>query len=416
MFSEGQQVALAITPILSAGLSASGSFSIIYIILSDSSRKLSKLYHRIMLGICLGDLIASCGFATSTFLMPADTPGVFYPQGNQATCSLQGMLSNFTYISLFYSGFLVLHFLVCTLSRQRYSSNSGRHNIERFEPLLHTVPWLFVTTTTFAGLFMGLYNPSPLSIGCWIAPSPFGCQDDPDIECTRGQNAEVYRWVFGGMFIVPIMSIVTVSMITIYCSVSSQINRMNRLYSFERTSRSFHMTQQSRAPPVSRTQQPSRNDNLKEIGMQGLLYCASVIMVYMWTGTGKILENAGKQGSRFFPICFLAQIFLPLQGFFNYVIYTRPLFQGLRREHPDESRLRTWARVYHLTWWMSAISSKSSSSNKAGIESRDDQDLFDHPYVESAKSSHVDSANDDRTSKPEQDETHEDTDGDVYNL
>lgn len=107
-YSINEQAVLAITPIFSGLLSGFGMLATLYIIYRDKrqrqrnschNRRHQKnkesilIYERIMIGFCLLDVFNSFQMATSTFLMPEGTPGVWRAYGNTATCSFQGFLT-----------------------------------------------------------------------------------------------------------------------------------------------------------------------------------------------------------------------------------------------------------------------------------------------------------------------------------
>jgi hypothetical protein len=92
-FPRGQQIALTIVPIFSGLLSVIGSSCIAYLILQDRQRKLSKTYHRLLLGLSFSDISNSLRACFASFFMPSDTPGVWLAYGNQGTCTALGFFA-----------------------------------------------------------------------------------------------------------------------------------------------------------------------------------------------------------------------------------------------------------------------------------------------------------------------------------
>jgi hypothetical protein len=83
--TEAQQIALALTPKITAALSITGSSYIIF----DARRSHHVTsYHRLMIGLSTFDLFMSLGLFTSTWFMPADTPNVKYAMGTTTTCEV----------------------------------------------------------------------------------------------------------------------------------------------------------------------------------------------------------------------------------------------------------------------------------------------------------------------------------------
>lgn len=364
VFTHQQQVALAITPVVSGVISAFGSFSILYIILRDRKSKLRQSYHRIMLGMSAADLIASLTFATSTFLMPRDTPGVWGAKGNRATCSLQGFFTQYTYIPMLYSGVLAAHFLRSTKSQHR--SVGIQTQFEYWEPMVHSVIWLFNISAAFAGLALKLYNPPELGVGCYISQYPKGCAENSAVFCERGEHSDVYRWVFGGMLVMPVGALIIYCMIAIYLSVRKQLGLIERRYS-------------------TAEDQNCAKKRLRVVERQGMLYIFSVVGVYLWSGVTGLLENGGNTRRQFFVIALLAEIFLPSQGTFNFFIFVFPLYRQLRSDWPQDSQLETWKRIYHVMW--TPTSTRRNVRSLIGVEIDNTTDVFQPGLVLSNNSS-----------------------------
>ena len=83
---------------------------------------------------------------------------------------------------------------------------------------------------------------------------------------------------------------------------------------------------------------------LKLVASQAFLYVGAFITCTIWTIILRIWEsqtyNASKEDDIYF-LLILQSIFLPLQGVFNMLIYTRPKYIKLRKDFPNESRI--WA-------------------------------------------------------------------------
>jgi hypothetical protein len=93
-FSESQRIALAILPKLTGFLSMVASFWIIVEVLTDIVKR-SNVYHRLLLGMSLVDLISSISYFASTWPVPSGTDDVTWAIGNERSCSLQGLFLQF---------------------------------------------------------------------------------------------------------------------------------------------------------------------------------------------------------------------------------------------------------------------------------------------------------------------------------
>mmetsp|Transcript_11751 Transcript_11751/g.17836 ORF Transcript_11751/g.17836 Transcript_11751/m.17836 type:complete len:537 (+) Transcript_11751:103-1713(+) len=178
---------------LTCGLSAICSFLIIYLVLKSSTR-LSSIYHRIMFGMSICQIITSFPRALTTLPMPA--PGDYWTDiiniqgtrlGNTFTCTLQGFFIRFGDISAG-SYFLVglTFYYTCAIGFEM--------NIETLakfvEPLIHSFCILWGLHSSLITLFVGGYNvgfDSYDSLTCTVAPKPWFCDSqNSTVPCVRG--------------------------------------------------------------------------------------------------------------------------------------------------------------------------------------------------------------------------------------
>jgi hypothetical protein len=160
----------------------------------------------------------------------------------------------------------------------------------------HAIPILFAVSTATAGLFMDLYNPVELGIGCWIAAAPIGCNIDSEVTCKRGEDAEFFLWVFAGAEVILSLLFVVVAMLTIFFRVRQQVNLIEKRYAV-----------------VSGQQSTKNREKLRKTMVQAVLYISAFLLTYLFTSMLRIMENDGKS-THFFVISLLSQIFHPLEG------------------------------------------------------------------------------------------------------
>ena len=80
---------------ITGSISLLASSAIIYRILC-SYQGLSTTYHRLVFGLCIGDLLSSLAFTFSSFLSPKEMNYIIpYAIGTSATCSAQGFVVTF---------------------------------------------------------------------------------------------------------------------------------------------------------------------------------------------------------------------------------------------------------------------------------------------------------------------------------
>ena len=95
----------------------------------------------------------------------------------------------------------------------------------------------------------------------------------------------------------------------------------------------------SKEEPVTLSVAPSRQvrrevRKSKKIAVQGLLYVGAFYITWLFPTISRITELVAKKN--YFPIQFLDTFLIPLQGFFNFMIYIRPRFMKYRSDNPDD--------------------------------------------------------------------------------
>jgi hypothetical protein len=160
----------------------------------------------------------------------------------------------------------------------------------------HAIPISFAISTATAGLFLDLYNPVELGIGCWIAAAPMGCKSNSEVTCDRGKDADLCLWAFAGVEVILSLLFVVGAMLTIFLRVRQQVNLIERRYSV-----------------VSGQQSTKNREKLRKTMVQAFLYISAFMLTYLFTSILRIMENDGKS-TKFFAVSLLSQIFHPLEG------------------------------------------------------------------------------------------------------
>lgn len=315
--------AVTFTPIPSPLLSIIGSSCIIYRILAHPNH-IRKIHKRIVFCMSAMDVIQSLALGFSTFPAPRDSHTI-YAYGNVVTCDIQGFIHHMGQSVMCYNSVLTLTFLL----RIRFNMSEKKIRT-RIEPFLHLISFVWPLATAVVALKMDLYNFG--SNRCWIHPYPFDCTKDENIPCTRGQNAFLWRWVlFAGLSGIWMIWL-PLSNIWIYCTVRRLEVRIGK-----RLITSSSGTQSS----SSRKIQVTTSEKTKTLGIQCILYSIIIYMTVLWPFIARIVEQ--KTGLEPFWLVITNQVFYPLQGFFNWIIFMRPQMMKLRRESPEKG----WLWVVH---------------------------------------------------------------------
>lgn len=372
----GKKAFMSYTPCVTGSLSFVGSFLTLLIIARSAStigvRHLTT-YHRLMAGVSFFDLLLSLGLLLGPLMVPeidiptaplAPPPGMTLPfdlpegmtappnmdfssvpesikqadmglpaavpsfpgtgHGTIATCTLQGFLIQIGTASFAYSAMLILFYmLVIKFSVQ--DATISRY----FEPLMHAVPILFHTSAAIVGLGMDMYNPRG-SI-CWVNGSPPMCEteDAPfPIECERGSGHQRFFYLTNMPKLVWTV-IILLALLVIVSTVWKKI-RESRRFQFRLDASRTTGTMEG---PIENPHEV----RLRQVTYQALLYGLSFLNVIVWTTAVSLIPMSkfdvlGKH----FWIAALGVFFFPLQGLFNFFIYIRPRYGGIRRRLPQK--------------------------------------------------------------------------------
>ena len=334
MFTEPQEIALALTPVVTSFFSCIGSTLISYIIVktrNSPKREKQKTYYHLVLAMSLADVIASLSFCTGTFLEPQEY-GKWQAHGNQATCNLQGFLTQIGFMSPFYTCFLAMYFYLCICHKEPSSRASVQmEKIQKVEPYMLVLPFLMNLSFAITSLKLDLYNPTEFGVGCWISPIPFDCEEEEAVECVRGKHSSLFRSLFGAMWVFPIFIILFYCFGSIYWNLRKQLRDHEQHFRYESSELGLRFN-------------AARND-LRQTGIQGLLYIMAFVAVYFWNFVARGMEML-RATNGYFAISMLSQIFSPAQGIFNFFIFVRPIYCECQRLHPHDSTREIWSRVF----------------------------------------------------------------------
>lgn len=291
--SREQQVFLALTPKLTGCLSLVGSSYIIYDVLLRFPASKRHTYHRLLLGLSVFDILITTGLVTSTWGMPADTQNVAFAVGNAHTCEAVGFLETAGTTAVLYNGSLSVYYLL------RIKCGWKATQLTKVEPYLHAVPVLFGCSTMIASLVLGLYNAGLWD--CWIYPHPHGCleswRNDGVSDCERGDNATLYQWLFDVIPKWVTVLVVTFNMVWIH----------RVLLEKERASQRY----------AARQTQASR-----QLARQSYLYVGALFITYIPAIVTRLTEVL--TGGVYYGMIVTISITIPLQGFWNLMVYLRP--------------------------------------------------------------------------------------------
>lgn len=323
--SQTEQIALAIVPKVAGGCSMLGSGYIVYDILrrrqskgGSYQQKKQTIYHHLMLGLSLCDIVMSFGLFTSTWPMPKDTPYVWGAMGNTASCAVIGFLETSGTSAVLYSGSLSTYYLL------RIRNGWTERRLQSVEIWMHLIPLVFGLSTMIAGLPLKLYNSGIFD--CWIAPYPLDCDQSwkhPDTSdpqytpCLRGDNASIYQWAFD---IIPKFSsifLVTINMLLTYWSVREKEIKSQRF--------SMSAINSNHSSRVSLSQRMAR---------QSYLYVGALYITYIPVAITRMTQLI--RGHTYYGMILTIALTIPLQGCWNVLVYLRPRYLKIRDRQREE--------------------------------------------------------------------------------
>lgn len=301
---------LALLPKFTGFLSLMGSAFIFQDIVFH--KNFYRVYHRLVLGLSCADIVASIVNILSTWPIPEGSKGVFLASGTTQTCTAQGFFNELGNLCTpLYNLSLCAYYVL--VIRGGWTENEIK---SRVEPIMHIVPIATAFLIAILGIPFTLYNNSGWL--CWIATYPGGCHKDGT--CTRGEHANIFRWVHYAIIWSAILS-VTAGMTSIYLKARNQEKQQAG----------------GDAP---------RGSKSKNVVIQAWLFVGALYVTWFFTTITRIYGVV--MGKNNFVLLVLMAIFFPLQGFFNCLVYLRPRYLRCRSRNPDASvRQVMMLALYH---------------------------------------------------------------------
>ena len=243
--STAQQAALALTPKFSGTLSLLSSLWILLDVVADKSKR-NKLYHRILLGFSLADIMVSPFYAASTWPIPR-SDDVLWSVGNKATCDIQGFFIQAGTAAFVYNASLTVYFVLVI----RYGMVEAK--LKRYEALFLGIPWLFGLGTATASLVLDQYANSVL--WCWIS----------------GQgNAAYFRWGTNYCPLWFFFLVVLAGMAMVFCTVRQKARQTAKLDAHQKVRESIEGSNKSWFRRKKRQNKLDRRT--QQVATQCLLY------------------------------------------------------------------------------------------------------------------------------------------------
>jgi hypothetical protein len=344
--TDRQEVALSVLAVFSGTLSILGSSLIVYRVYQN--RQNTSPYDRILLGLSCSDIIHSATYALSPFLLPQNTSQRVWASGTDKTCSFLGFLTQLAFAAIWYNGMLSFYYLLTVrfgVKRQAFT--------RRYEPYIHIFGIFYFVLTATSGLIFGFFSELEITQGCWIGEYPEGCEARGDCK------GSPIGWAFGGLPFLFTFFALPINNLIILFHVRKILNKNK-----------------------------AGGARIKEVATQGLLYVATFYLSYLAAFIVRVLESFGfnaEQEAIFYPVLVINAFMLPLQGFFNAFIYTRPNYARVRAAFPEKSVSWTLKRACLATEIPPFASSNipsaaSKSTNNSRKNNKNNQSLLNNKF------------------------------------
>jgi hypothetical protein len=278
--------AVAVTPKITAMLSMIGVSLIIYRFFAMKPKH-RKTYDRLLLGMSIMNFWGSLAFFLGQWTFYSISSG----ERTSPFCNWQGWLLQINSAVFWYNGVLATNFVL------RIRLGWSEDKVRRWEPLMHAVAWLYPALTSFIALGMNMYGRA--GPWCWIFIS-----------------FDWARWAFFFAELWVIMIYTACCMFLIVLTVKRSDDQ------------TAHIRDGHSSSSTKKTQRPKRlGQKTRQVAIQAMLYVATFLLTWVF-GTANRIQNAIVANTaspcNVFALVWLHSLFVPAQGFFNFVVYLYP--------------------------------------------------------------------------------------------
>eukprot|EP00571_Detonula_confervacea_P004530 CAMPEP_0172327360 /NCGR_PEP_ID=MMETSP1058-20130122/59343_1 /TAXON_ID=83371 /ORGANISM="Detonula confervacea, Strain CCMP 353" /LENGTH=387 /DNA_ID=CAMNT_0013044389 /DNA_START=120 /DNA_END=1283 /DNA_ORIENTATION=+ len=296
--------------------------------------KWTKPYYRLLFAMCTFDAFSSLALGLSTWPIPKGSAGVYAPLGTVRTCEAQAFFIQANIASPLYNFMLSLYFLL----QVRYGMSEKQIG-KRAEPVMHAITIVFGLGSSFLCIALGLFNDSTL--WCWINSSPKGCDQSYEnngiTNCERGDNAEIYRWA---IFFAPLWAAIVGTMVVMTLLVLAVRSQENKLAKYQFMPRNSTLQRQQK-------QDRRQHQQSHRVTNQALRFVAVFYVTWAFATVNRLLQLI--IGHSYFWLMVLHTVFVPLQGFFNFLVFIYPRYLKWKKlrsqDNSDTSRYGRYSGV-----------------------------------------------------------------------
>jgi len=330
-----QEMILIVLQVGSAILSLIGSSTIVLKIARNLYRQKTTVpYDRIMLGLSTCDIVASCVYASSPFLLPAATSKRPWAFGTSSSCQFLGLVTQLACVwAIWYNCLLSCYFLLTVRFQVKRETFA-----KKYELWMHLSGAIFFPITAIVGYLGGWYGEQELTLQCWNKDVPTGC-DEFGENCT-GDADVIVGLVYAGLPGAITLISLLVNNTVIYLHVRKTFSKKTNSSSSSTPDSFDDEKSVSSVSTLNRERQLLQEKFQKEIATQGFFYVFFFLITLTPMAVLLVLDGiVGYDGSdkpELYPLLVLNSLLVPLQGFFNGFIYVRPAYHRFRAKNPTK--------------------------------------------------------------------------------
>jgi hypothetical protein len=242
--------------------------------------------------------------------------------GSFGTCSAVGFVfTTFSVVVAIYNCSLSINFVLAVV----YNWTNPQIK-RRFERPAHIFAWVWPLCFMIPAVSTKSINPEDLTMVCTTDAYPPRCHVDEEVDCIRGQLADLFDSFF-------LITIVVVSIVGfggtlwVYWSFQRQA-KANQRYHFGRE--------------FQRSESQAQMNLTRAVANRAVLYSLIYFNTVIWPILVKIVETktgaeaADQVSMGVYTLLLLSWCLYPLQGFFNLMVYIRPHMYAWRRVRPKD--------------------------------------------------------------------------------
>ena len=301
---------------IAAPFSLFGSSAMLYVI-SRSRSKFSTTLNRLLVGLCVGDIILSFPmlFSKATLTFEDRESYTAVVPSNQAACSTQGFFITLGMVICPFNNCALCIYYICVIQL-----NMSVSKIKKYvEPFLHAIPWMYAITISSVAVATRSINSAAAM--CRIAEyRPKGCESD---DCARGKNHVKKLFLIGAVWLIIAFIAIVVMMTVIFLKVWRQERKMkNAGYRSTNAARSSAAGSEANMIAGNRNQAQATSNRLslrqnvansRKVLNQALAYAGAYFVTWFFP-LCYLLDSLITQYSMPAIMSVIASISSPLQG------------------------------------------------------------------------------------------------------